>query len=100
MSKHTPGPWTVSEVDGMQGMFHIPIFAPLENGGEVRVAEVQPFLNDGGDFCFTDQVHANAHLIAAAPEMLAMLERLSNGVYGLDTNPNLMNLIKKAKGEL
>ncbi len=60
--KHTPGPWRV-EVD---------------EKGDVGV-----FANDYGLICYPveDQYQENARLIAAAPEMLALLR----GLAALDT---------------
>jgi hypothetical protein len=62
MSAHTPGPWFVSP-------------PTRENPSEARVTALA-----GGvriyEAPLTRETEANAHLIAAAPDMLAALERL------------------------
>jgi hypothetical protein len=65
MTKHTPGPWTVNIHDiARDGVW---VCGPGESGYEiVTVAEGQ---EDG-------QREANACLIAAAPEMLAIIRQV------------------------
>ena len=84
MSKHTPGPWTI------RNNF---IDAEID-----IVAEFNPII---------DGSQANAHLIAAAPEMLEALEKISISIefYGqslhekLEGFEELKTVIKKAKGQ-
>lgn len=66
MSKHTPAPWTVSELDasGEVSEYHIfiePDVAVIERKVETR--------NEGRDM-------ANARLIASAPQLLQALESI------------------------
>jgi len=66
MSKHTPAPWTVSELDarGEVSEYHIfiePDVAVIERKVETR--------NEGRDM-------ANARLIASAPQLLQALEEM------------------------
>ena len=63
MSKHTPGPWALSS-----GASHV-------------------IAARGGGICKLDSIHgayqdqaANAHLIAAAPDMLEALKRIEYGL--------------------
>ena len=70
--KHTPGPWVAKIRDT-----HIPncVAAYIETRGEYRgdVAMLQSCENIGG--ITQDETRANAHLIAAAPDLLeALLE--------------------------
>ncbi|HGP0655564.1 TPA: hypothetical protein ACKP0Q_000751 [Stenotrophomonas maltophilia] len=66
-SKHTPGPWSHSK-----GERHNFFYIDSPSGDVVYVTgSLQP-----------DHVEANARLIAAAPELLAELEMLSNIVEG------------------
>jgi hypothetical protein len=53
MSKHTPGPWTV-----------------IKSGVSVDAGMIRIRMEAGG---WTDEVKANARLIAAAPDLLAEL---------------------------
>lgn len=84
--KHTKGPWTIINA----GMSEYGILA-----------------KDSSDLiCTTDKSKNelyNAHLIAAAPEMLEELifvaERLHAENFDADLVENITNLIKKAKGE-
>lgn len=54
MNKHTPGPWTVNSMTRIEG----PAFG--------LIASVRGSLDD-------EQTHANARLIAAAPDLSALL---------------------------
>jgi len=64
MSNHTPGPWTVIEK-----------IRPLN--GEKYYCVV----SDSGLVLDNISAEANAHLIAAAPEMLEALKSISNTTY-------------------
>jgi hypothetical protein len=84
MSKHTPGPWEVDEpgtiyVGGWEGPYRIEMGADHE---------------------------ADARLIAAAPDMLRVLEDVARWVGGMcscraddEYHDSLLAVIKKAKGE-
>ena len=52
---HTPGPWTPVECDG--------------NEDDLAIND-----SDGGYVCYSVATHADAELIAAAPELLAALK--------------------------
>ena len=74
-AKHTPGPWTY----GMQTGFNdLHIISAKQ--GKLRIAELDPF-----DRLMTEEIAANARLIAAAPELLEALARI---LYAHDTNNN------------
>ena len=68
MSKHTPGPWVLSDVDTahmmFDGLFARPVFA--FHGGK---GDKHPAMAYGS----AETVEANARLIAAAPDLLAEL---------------------------
>lgn len=64
MSKHTPGPWT-PEIEHSGGV------------GWRVVSDASGYPNDGWNICASilgPDSKANAHLIAAAPDMLAALQ--------------------------
>ena len=86
MSKHTPGPWVVTSVDGWDGV-------KPESGGSAICKLVENNFK-------------NARLIAAAPDMLAMLERTRDELEasgGFEGDENLfwaiVALIARATGE-
>lgn len=94
--KHTPGPWTVEKFT-------------RENDWDrmrARVTDGQDTIAQLFDSAFEDRNHANARLIAAAPELLEALEQILEIVnlkmpignksiaYG-----NMVAAIRKAKGE-
>ena len=92
MSKHTPGPWETSRDAVQEG--HVQITVYSESDGE-RVATVF-------------QCEANARLIAAAPDLLAALERSLNWLASYPGGGTLSRTgplnqahqaIAKAKGE-
>jgi hypothetical protein len=65
MSKHTPGPWTAREPNG-PGI-----------GWRVGPAWL-------GEKPWSDETSANAHLIAAAPDLLEMLEKCVAALEAVD----------------
>ena len=67
MSKHTPGPWEVQRDSHLRFYITQPSDTPDRVSG--FYAEVRRFTPD------IDQVKANAHLIAAAPDLLEALQR-------------------------
>ncbi len=71
-AKHTAGPWTVLGVDCVDGMKFVDIEC-----GEVATKSCRSIAYvrtaDGGD-TVTEQDMANAHLIAAAPDLLEALK--------------------------
>jgi hypothetical protein len=66
-TKYTPGPWYLSTEDGRDDR----ITGSLSRTGTPWIAEVIDGLPPG-------MARANAHLIAAAPDLLAALEALSS----------------------
>lgn len=63
MTNHTPGPWRVSKLGG-EPMVYGPQGAQIVNMRDALV--------------FADENEANARLIAAAPELLAVLQSFVN----------------------
>jgi hypothetical protein len=93
--KHTPGPWTVS-VSGK------------ENENCTVVADGIPVAivnDDNGNFAFkaVSEIHANARLIAAAPDLLAALDVLlypeKHLVNVATARERAQDAIAKARGE-
>ena len=70
-TKHTPGPW--KQYRDSRG--NVRIQGNVAGG---PVAFIEEMNNTGG----TPQDHANARLIAAAPELLEELSKLANKVFG------------------
>lgn len=76
-AQHTPGPWDLSSADdAYNNSYHgdkcAAVLAPDSDGGSWIVAEV---CGDVGDRMNTSEGMANAHLIAAAPDLLAALKQ-------------------------
>jgi hypothetical protein len=96
-AQHTPGPW---HLDFFDKPYILANRASDEK--EIYIAEVTD--EDSEGLCpSVEEAQANAHLIAAAPELLAMVKRLrSEGValFGDDYNTDALDaLITKAGGE-
>ena len=102
MSKHTPGPWLVCTPDNSD------LYLSIENDGFLvgDVSEIAT-INLAEPIISKEERIANAHLIAAAPELLAVLidvreawldERLGD-VEGILTGDVCANAIAKATGE-
>lgn len=101
MSKHTRGPWNVEEWDFREsdgciinsGMQVVAVNGSVKNGVKCSIYAA----TEDGD---GEEMEANLHLIAAAPELLAALEFLMTA-HGeqLDAAFSQANLaITKAKG--
>ena len=80
-TKHTPGPWRVKHKAklGWAGV--------LTQEGDI-IADI---VVDGQDFRDPEQALDDARLIAAAPDMLAALERLVRCVSHMDEHPAMVN---------
>lgn len=107
MSKHTPGPWKVIR-DGNDLSVRSANSRDTGKITHLDIAENIGGLRPGPDFTDRSEAKANARLIAAAPELLAELEMLSNIVEGcgMATMPEVecrlvfaRAAITKAKGE-
>ena len=70
MNKHTPGPWAIY------------VNAPSD-------VVIRKMSKDGYELCAIARVssgYANAHLIAAAPELLEALQKIAGNTYDEWTN--------------
>lgn len=90
---HTPGPWMVHETG-----FYTNPFKITARGKHGAVANIPH-----SEITTTARQSANAHLIAAAPELLAVLQEAVNKGYMWDHDPELWSqanaAIAKAKGK-
>lgn len=97
-NKHTPGPWEVYDAENRPG-----IEAPSV-GFSIVVYGLDEDVTVGEDQCGVygrtpEEGAANAHLIAAAPELLAALKLLLSGAH--DHQPGIAEAeaaIAKAEG--
>ena len=71
MSKHTPGPWTASR-DEMRKRYMDALYVHME---ETQICEVTISVRGP-----TEEQTANAHLIAAAPDMLEALKNAQHAM--------------------
>lgn len=103
-SKHTPGPWKIDEQEDGS------ILGIWDNNPEPYETKCVAMMDASNDsLVSTKEMWANAHLIAAAPDLLEAcekaFERLSyiNKSYPLNDTWRMMcdlkGLIAKAKGE-
>lgn len=88
MSEHTPGPWTTNHSE------HDAPYQDIKIKTEHRtVATV--WIDDAPVHDYNAEQEANAKLIAAAPDLLAVCELfLERGVY----NDQMLYAVRKAKG--
>ena len=86
MSKHTPGPWNVVEHDYI-------VSKENRDYGRIIARILKIDISDPAE-------EANAHLIAAAPEMFALLEEIeSKRIYlGAKLTKKITKLLDKADG--
>lgn len=73
MNKHTPGPWSLGEPEGVGTGLFVPVHAPSH--GELATV-VWCMEDDNFDNAPSPSCQANANLIAAAPELLETLSNL------------------------
>ncbi len=93
-SKHTPGPWVTEEIAHTPSTLKPNCFL-------VRLR------SDSSEDTNKESVQANAHLIAAAPEMLEALENILAAINSANEHERLaslrtdllQNVIAKARGE-
>ena len=93
LSKHTPGPWEVRWQRKNPAHMHFVIDAlhPTPTG------EPQRYVASSERFTNPDNALADAHLIAAAPEMLEALKALRNVDYNtFEELDQLLSLADKA----
>ena len=119
--KHTPGPWQLSCIDGVEDS----LMVGGRNDGSDIVADIRTYENDISETQNSPQqmwvkkrlaelekkekeAHANARLIAAAPELLEqckLFEKcltylINSGDSGADLErDNLRAILDKVKGE-
>lgn len=76
--KFTPGPWYImGDDEHPEGVPVIEISRGHCPSPEYeQIAYVQPFMDDDDDYFLTDEVRANAALIAAAPELYEALKQI------------------------
>lgn len=100
-TQHTPGPWLVNFEQNKFDSRHSKVqvvdgsSASLNNGGLPLVlanVNAMPFNDESVPL-------ANAHLIAAAPDLLAALERLAHPMADDDDLNYARAIIAKAKGQ-
>lgn len=70
VTKHTPGPWILDRTDGV-------VFIEAKNAETVREVIAKVWLQE------PDRSLANAHLIAAAPQLFQALEQLEKVFFNL-----------------
>lgn len=101
MKTHTPGPWLVNFEQNKFDSRHSKVqvvdgsSASLNNGGLPLVlanVNAMPFNDESEPL-------ANARLIAAAPDLLAALERLAHPMADDDDLDYAREVIAKAKGQ-
>lgn len=94
-TQHTPGPWSIAMDDGA---YPKAIIEALDGDGyESTIAVV---------YKFDDNLDSNAHLIAAAPELLAALEQIDSYLSPMEGEEDVYaeirgvihDAIAKAKG--
>ena len=78
MSKHTPGPWRVQPYTWQRG--NVSVFAPKFGRAPYGACVAHTPCSDGVGGA--DGALANAHLIAAAPELLEALKEIVDAADG------------------
>jgi hypothetical protein len=101
MKTHTPGPWLVrfdeDRFDPSRSTLKI-IDGRDESLNHTHGALSLAFINVSAFAPHMDEPLANAHLIAAAPDLLAALERLAHPMADDEDLDHAREVIAKAKG--
>ena len=95
ISKHTVGPWEVRKLNNDQG-------ARIWNPNKMGLGDIAHIYEKGNYPDYTPQeLKANAHLIAAAPYLLATIEYIEGRLPAHDTKSisQALAAIAMAKGE-
>ena len=96
MSKHTPGPWRVQPYTWQRG--NVSVFAPKFGRAPYGACVAHTPCSDGVGGA--DGALANAHLIAAAPDLLFQLLAAANYIDALGgDSKSYRAAIAKATGE-
>ncbi len=90
-AKHTPGPWVVNDSTENDDDTTLTICAPAD---DVEIATMSAYEN--GCECFSE-IRANAHLIAAAPELLAIIKDMRQAFYVKGTRKALLEVMERSK---
>lgn len=106
--KFTKGPWQVDDDEGALRLFvyseeygnicNVSLFDQRDREAVLlgETPEDDPNKKEYQDF---DKIHANAALIAAAPEMYVLLEDLIGKFRNDEFAPKIEAVLKKARGE-
>ncbi len=92
VTQHTPGPWHIAR--------HASTLIEAESGRHVATSGGYSTNADNGEH--HDENDANARLIAAAPDLLAMLEEIESKeshLFGHYTHAQVRAVIGKARGQ-
>ena len=92
MTKHTPGPWTIHGSDNATPHVMRDGAADIHDLNKLicaMPAEISQSFNSW----------ANARLIAAAPELLAALEHIAEGMKGRIVNGDMLTTMMKVDAE-
>jgi len=84
---HTPGPWVVDGESGNDGEAEV-----IVAGDRTIAWTADTYSEDDDAEVITVEDRANARLIAAAPELLAMLRRGSDAVSALEADCDMAGL--------
>lgn len=95
-TKWTPGPWTLLPEEC--GKDYIRIRGTVW-GGRYKISNVITPTYDGVPDRELTETRANAHLIAAAPELYEALEYVIKQIPEFGTVPGIAEAMAKARGE-
>jgi hypothetical protein len=100
MSKHTPGPWTPwYDIDDDHRIQACGIDTRDRAAGivEIKVLVENVTLDDAD---INDRVMADCQLIAAAPELLSLVQRMIPALLGRPSEGNPFDLVQEARALL
>jgi len=100
MAEHTPGPWKVVDGDSHNGYPHEPSEYEYRVVPESTEPRPNNIIASFWDCEWGYEALGNAHLIAAAPDLLAALKEIEKGegAFSLDPLTFASNAIENMKG--